>query len=260
MKPFTTIFKYLLPIVILLVGATIFASFSRFQFAQPSSNIQAQSKEEGKIPVVPFEAEEPRDSVERALRFRKGRQYDKSARAPFNELRSDTTEVFVVNHWWEDLPALPTANSDAVILGKIVDAKAYLSNDKTGAYTELVINIENTFKFDGRIKTNSIIAERRGANVQLPDHRIIKYGVEGQNLPEIGKRYVLFLKYNFEGDSFDILTGYEIRQGKSHPLDQGPANRFSQYEGEEEAKFLKEVREAVEFPPRLTEEKRRWKQ
>lgn len=114
--------------------ATVLSSFSRTRISQSPYSTQERDKEEDKTPVVSFESEEPVNSSDRALRYAKGRRYDKSARAPFNELHPETTEVFIVNHWSANLPALPTAESDAVIQGKIVDAKAYLSNDKTGAY------------------------------------------------------------------------------------------------------------------------------
>ena len=46
------------------------------------------------------------------------------------------TSSGLVSEWDVYLPALPTAQSDAIILGEILDAGAFVSNDKTGAYSD----------------------------------------------------------------------------------------------------------------------------
>jgi hypothetical protein len=61
-------------------------------------------------------------------------------------------------------------------------------------------------------------------------------------MPQVGLRYVLFLT-NAQGQSdFQILTGYELREGKVHPLDD-LLNLYT-YENADETTFLKQLHTA----------------
>ncbi|HSK73591.1 MAG TPA: hypothetical protein VK892_17980, partial [Pyrinomonadaceae bacterium] len=55
-------------------------------------------------------------------------------------------ESFSAHHWEKGLTALPIEKSDVVILGKVIDAKAHLSPDKSTVYSEFKIEIEEVFK------------------------------------------------------------------------------------------------------------------
>ena len=57
-------------------------------------------------------------------------------------------------------------------------------------------------------------------------------------MPKSGLRYVLFL--NEEESDFRILTGYKLRNGKIHPLDELP--NLLTYENSDELVFLSELR------------------
>jgi hypothetical protein len=88
----------------------------------------------------------------------------------------------------------------------------------------------------------SIIAEREGASVRLPDGRVIRYEIAYQGMPQVGRQYVLFLKYEPQGADYRIITGYELRKGRVSPLDK--ADHFATYSNLREETFLNEVREA----------------
>jgi hypothetical protein len=115
------------------------------------------------MPVATYSAIQPTDPVERQLRLTRGGRFDNRAPVPFDEMRSDTTGYSTNSHWWLGIPALPTAESDAVIIGNIVAAEGYLSNDRTGAYSEFTIRLRKAFKDDGRLSGGMILAEREGA-------------------------------------------------------------------------------------------------
>ena len=72
------------------------------------------------------------------------------------------------------MSALPVDESDLIVLGKVGSANGHLSNDRTGAYSEFSIHIEDVLKDDGRQSDRSIIATREGANVQLQSSRVIR--------------------------------------------------------------------------------------
>lgn len=257
MKPGKISIRGAILAVILAIAATILSlSLEKSLRASASKKQEKAEQRQERMPTALFNAPEPEDIKALSLRRARNSRYDNSSSISFDKLRPDTTEKFVYSHWWINLPGLPTFESDAVILGEVKDAKGYLSNDKTGAYTELGVNVIKIYKDDKRISAGSLVAERRGASVQLPDGRIIRYIVEGQGIPEAGKHYVLFLKYNYQGESYSILTGYTMNQGKVEPLDHAPVERFSAFKGMDEDLFIKALREAIEFPPRLPKDER----
>lgn len=61
-------------------------------------------------------------------------------------------------------------------------------------------------------------------------------------MPQIGQQYVFFLKAIDE--DFDLLTAYEIRDGKVAPLDGGTPN-FKVYENVSETDFLNTLHQRI---------------
>ncbi len=139
-----------------------------------------------------FAESEPADPEERALRRFRNSRYDKGHVVPFDKERLDTVERSKVSHFWLNMPALPTAKSDAVVLGTVLSSNGFDSNDKTNGYSEFTIRVERVFKDDGRLSKGALTAEREGANVQLPNGRVIKYRVVDQGTPKVGEQYIFF--------------------------------------------------------------------
>lgn len=180
---------------------------------------------------------------ERATRVARSSRYDKRHTVPFDEASPDTTRRSSINDWYLYITALPAAESDLVVIGEVISANGYLSSDRTGAYSEFTVQVSDVLKSDGRQSVSSIIAEREGADVQLPDGRIIRYEIVYQGLPRTGRRYVLFLKYNDAGNDYTIVTGYELRKNRVFPLDE--PEPFATYRKYAENAFLNAVREAI---------------
>jgi hypothetical protein len=88
-----------------------------------------------------------------------------------------------------------------------------------------------------------ITVERMGGAVTYPagNKRIIR--VAGQGLPRFNRRYVLFLTTTEHGQDFRLLTGYELRAGKTFPLDD--STRMDVYKEMAEETFLNNVRAAI---------------
>ena len=141
------------------------------------------------------------------------------------------------------LPALPVAESDAVLVGTIKDSRGYLTEDKAGAYSEYSVEVTETLKGPARLTGSQIIADRIGARVILPKGRTILYWDPQKGTPEIGHRYVLFLKYDPDGDDYPIITGYELINGHATPLDRDQT--FAIFDGNEETAFFDLVRSRV---------------
>ena len=63
-------------------------------------------------------------------------------------------------------------------------------------------------------------------------------------MPQVGHRYLLFLKLLDDGD-YSILTGYEFLNGRTVPLDETGVVPFDKYKDREEAKFVSEVKQLL---------------
>jgi hypothetical protein len=212
---------------------------------------QYQDPEGQALPVVIYATEQEVKTVDpqqQALRIARGKRYDN----PSVIIKDEPLEPFPVNgHWWHGLPSLPVVKSDAIVIGMVDDAKAYLSNNKKGIYSEFTISIQETLKVKNGIlaPTTSIVAERFGGAVQFPSGRVYKYRINDQGVPRIGQQYVFFLRYNEQGEDFSIITGYELRDEKVFPLDGRDTKlQFSIYQGTSEDTFLSELRNVIASP------------
>jgi hypothetical protein len=153
-------------------------------------------------------------------------------------------------------PAFPVAQSDAVVIGEVTGAEAFLTEDKTSVLSQFTVRLKDVLKNSSSVTiaaANSIDAIRSGGAVRFPSGKVIRYGLIGNPLPRIGRRYLFFLKYNNEGQDFSIITAYELNAGRVSPLDglEWDGNitpqyaAYQKYRDADEATFLAEVREAI---------------
>jgi hypothetical protein len=245
--------KTLFLILIILAGCMIAARLRQGAGGLASSQqekLSADKNDKEKMPLVVFSASQPGDAKEQSLRKARGVRYDGRLQKPLNEL--DGTGMIRVTHWWVNLPGLPTSQSDAVILGEVVEANAYLSNDRTNVYSEFDIRIEEIFKDESGgslVKGGTLTTSREGGRAQLPDGRILYVMSSDQSMPRKERRYLLFLKRNNEPKDYNIITGYMLYQNKVALLDEIDLDRFAIYKNMTEGTFLNAVREAIANPP-----------
>ena len=245
-KTFT---RFLLLAALIVVAATVLITSSQRAVGSLAFTAQektSKSEDEKNMPLAVYSASLPVDPTERAIRLARSGRYDKRFTEPFDQASPTATESSVISDWYAYMSALPAAESDLIVSGEVMSAKGYLSNDRTGAYSEFVIHIKDILKDDGRHSDRTIIALREGADVQLPSGRIIRYYILHQGMPRIGRQYVLFLKYNEQGKDYTILTGYELRKNRVSPLDE--VEPFTGYRKYDESAFLNAVREAIAQP------------
>lgn len=206
---------------------------------KPRVDHQRRPFDESRFPIADYSAEEPTDAQERAKRFVKGKKYNKSSWAVHPDTPSDT--VVRVDAVDKTLSALPFDRSSAVVIGQIMDARAYLSNDKSGVYSVFTIQVNEVLKTTNKTPINNgseIEVERDGGRVRFPNGRLHMYKIGSLDMPKTGLRYVLFLNQGESG--YEILTGYEIIDGKVFPLDDLPNLRT--YQNADELSFLSEIR------------------
>jgi hypothetical protein len=194
-----------------------------------------------KLPVTDFEGQEPGNE--------KGKKYNR-------EMGVADPNLVTVSDRWEWAPnisSLPVEESDAVILGKVTNAEAHLSSDKTGIYSEFTVEILDILKNDNYrpLKVSgSVAVERAGGQVRFPSGHVTMMYVSNLGVPRVGERYVLFLTHNFpfqvrRDEDYRILTGYELLDGRVVPLDSGRLVEFESHRGKDESTFVAELKAAI---------------
>lgn len=245
--------KYLASTVLIITISILIlasASTSRQAGANQQKNVIGVTEETpdfSRFPIVDFYDPEPLEPNERKVRETKGRRYHNKY---LGQIVEETFQIFSTTDWDVGLPALPVERSAAVVIGKVTAARAYLTPDKTGIYSEFRVAIDTVVKNDAKniIKTDdTIIVERNGGRARMPSGKLVLSWVSHQNMPRVGGRYLLFLTHdvstpNDTGTDFLILTGYELRGGQVHMLDDTQPNHpITRYKGKTETTLLTDL-------------------
>jgi len=232
---------------LLVLAGIVGMSGVRVRQQSASPNGQRKVFDENRFPLVDYLQPEPTDVVERDRQRIRSKKYDKSDWGVNPTAPSDTTVR--VDSVDPKLPAFPFARASAVIVGTVKNARAYLSNDKTGIYSAFEISIEEVLKNSSRVpfSIGSLIeAERQGGRVKFPSGRVHLYLVKEENMPQINSRYVLFLTGGDVEPFFQILTAYELNRGRVYALDE--LVQAKAYDNTEETTFLNDLRSRVSTP------------
>jgi hypothetical protein len=248
---------------LLLIVAALTVTVGLPRQSQKSSTSPALEKaQEDFYTITEYTAPEPADPQKRELRRARNKRYnmrpEKGVDPNLFRITEERESSFggPPSHAPVE-PSLPVAQSDAVIVGEVADAQAYLTEDKTGIYSEFVIRVDEVLKNSAPtplVSDGSISAMRGGGAVRFPSGKVIRYGQSYKPLPRVGRRYVFFLKYNNDGgQDFKIITGYELQGSRVLPLDGAPLQgivlepyaAYQKYRDADQATFLNEVREAI---------------
>ena len=219
------------------------ASQSRQKLEQErlKGDIEKVKRSKAALPQAEYAAPEPQDLAVRQLRKARDKQYRRGV--SFENLREDVTEISLGSHDLLDVPGLPVEQSDLVVVGTVTDAKGYVTENKSAAYSEYSINITEVIKGMASLIGSQVTAERPGAKVILPSGRTILVWDAYRGTPEVNHRYVLFLKYSPEGKDYVITMAYDLRNGRVMSIDRLSQCAF--FDGNEETAFLDLVRSSV---------------
>ena len=250
---------------ILLVVAMVSLWLSAWPIAasrqQDSQAIQdARNKRETEaldhVPIVDYENSVPSslnlDPQARALRKAKSARYAKHVKGLIRDREADQGMI-LTSPYVAPLPALPVGRSTLIALGEVVDSQAYLSDDKTGVYSEFSLRIEEVFKDDPlkpSFPGSLVVGERFGGRVRFPSGRVTFYGNREQGMPRQGRRYVFFFERSDQ--QYSILTAYELLAGRIYPLDgrNAPAGEGTHWAGDayektDALRFLNDLKRAL---------------
>ena len=240
------LFSTSLAIILIAMSALISTSSSVHQQTQSnSSNKRQRVPDLERWPIANYDTSLPTDPATRGKRQAKNKKYDNSEwPIVVNDIADSTVRLHQVN---PDLPAFPVRQSTLIVIGQIASASAYLSNDKTGVYSEFDVVVEGVLKnaiAERPLTGLSIGVTREGGRIHFPSGRVHWYGIAKQSMPRLGGRYVLFL--TGEEEALTILTGYELAGGKVLPLDD--LNNPNKYLDADEATFLNSLRASISNP------------
>lgn len=200
-----------------------------------------RAKFASQFPIVDYYASEPADAEDRARRRDKSSRYDNRNMVALPQDSWRTPGATRFDDWDAGLDPLPVAQSDAIVVGQMVDAQAHLSTDKSGVYSEFTLRAEKVFKGDSSLLSpdNLIVAEREGGRVRFTPNDIDLYSVAGMGMPRMGHKYVVFLKRIGAENDYQILTGFEVYGKRIYPLDKrdSTGKKFDAYWDSDEATF-----------------------
>lgn len=236
-------------LLLLTIIAFFFAGIS-FQGQSQKKPVKTSLKAERILPIVDFDDPE-QNSAELVRQRTKASRYDRKNSQPIEESSNVTSRV-LNNHWSEGMSPLPVSESDVVLIGSVLSAKAYLSNDKTGVYSEFRVQADEVLKSEQSIQAGDTISvERYGGAVRFRSGYIQRYEVSGQGMPQLGQRYLFFLKRLDNEPSFKIMTGYALLGPTVMPLDGSIVEEgsqeypFDKYQGLETSTLLQLVKTAL---------------
>jgi len=254
--------KILIPVMVTLLGMTALAMLGN-QNQKPESPKLHEQHEKATYPVTDYGASDPSDSKREARKKRHNIRLKSYDNVDVKQLEltesSESSWGGPPSHAPAE-PALPAGQSDVILVGEVVDAKAFLSEDKTNIYSEFKVLISEVLKNTSTAEVGnsaSIITTRGGGAVRFPSGKVIQRGFGGKPFPRVKREYVFFLKYDAAGQAFPIITAYEMREGLVIPLDGldidgtllEPYSAYQEYKGTDAAAFISKVREAIYTSP-----------
>src|ERR1041385_2125991 len=128
--------------IIIVFVAVICACLAMITTSHKSSVINAQAEpDELTLPIVRYATRKNINGEDQIKRVARNKRYDHQSGEPIKEAAYPVERVWS-NHWARGLPALPIRESETVLIGAVTDAKAFMSDDDTGVYSEFTVQVE----------------------------------------------------------------------------------------------------------------------
>lgn len=203
-------------------------------------------------------------NLREVIRFRRGERYNNPVLA-LPELGEDSEPALWTlpeTHFRKN--PMPFDEGVVVVTGTITAGQAYLSNDKQNIYSEFKFKVQAIVKAPIRLHLragDSIDMQRKGGAIRLPSGKVLVRGNLPDSLPEVGKRYLLFLKDDANTVDYGVLTGYQLEGNEVYRLDDLSYDESHhekeihplRKEGVSEEQFLERVKAKLAGKVQLTE-------
>lgn len=242
--------------ILLLVSLVVLSGgqANRQSLAKPDDAQLAKQIDDEATPVVDLQNPDTSDRVDKSNRRIKNARHDNwgsDKTRPIPNINGVVGEPEPRSGFSD----IPVATSDLIVEAVVSESHAFLSNDKTGIYSEFTLLISKPAKLTkalGVSLNDRVVAERFGGKIKYPSGQMTRWRIAREGIPIIGKRYLFFLA-KVDQDTYKILTAYEIQGDMVSPLDgsrtepggrQG-ASIFDKHNGENLDSFMAEIDTAI---------------
>ena len=142
-------------------------------------------------------------------------------------------------------PLFPIDDSTLILVGEVIKANAFLSNDKKCVYTEFTIQVDDVLKNSdsNKAEPKKVIADREGGVVVYPNGQRVMYQDSSLGLPRLGSQYLFFLKKDDESLNYGIITSYEMDSGSARQVERG--RNFDEFKDSDKTVFIEKVRNKI---------------
>ena len=218
--------KNLLRSVSLAAALIVFASVPESGYGQhevvngtppPSSNIRSND-DKSQDAWVGYDSPPISDPAEFERRQRISSRYDNRQLV----LRTVEAEysVHTISCGYRE-PLLPVKKSALIFVGEVLKAKVFLSNDKSGVYTEFTLRVDDVLKNTDKLKPATVVTDRDGGVVAYPNGFKVPYESGNAKLYVPATKYLFFLATDDKSPNFKVLTSYDLSSSTSWSMEEG---------------------------------------
>ena len=208
------------------------------------------------FPTARYNEPEEQDQEKRAKRQLAGRRYENAGGLVDSTLPiAEDEERVLQTDEYLSVPAIPVKESELIVIGTVLEAAAHLSNNKKTVYSEFTVQIDEILRdTTGNIKKEgSVTVDREGGFVEYINGMRRFHAVGALGMPRVDGKYILFLKNPEKGPNYEIINGYELKDGGVINLT-GSTESIS-YFGMDQTVLLSKVRKALSEAARSKSEK-----
>jgi hypothetical protein len=97
-----------------------------------------------------------------------------------------------------------------------------LSNDRRDIYSEFKVKLGEIIQNSNTVylrANDSIDIQRKDGAIRLPSGKVLTRAVLADSMPQLGSRYLLFLKYDQSTQDYAVLNGYQLDGNEVYRLD-----------------------------------------
>ena len=241
--------------------ATSAALLVAFRTGGQTSNIQPDIEQKRKeirkrFPTARYDEPEEQDIARRARRQLAGKRYEDAGGLVDSTLPIwEDEERILQTDAYLTVPAIPVKESELIVIGKVLAAAAHLSNNKKTVYSEFTVQIDEILRdTTGNIKKEgSVTVDREGGFVEYKNGLRRFHAIGALSMPQVGGKYILFLRNRDKGPNYEIINGYELKDDGVRVLTHSPET--ISYFGMDQTVLLSRVRKALSEPSQSKSEK-----
>jgi hypothetical protein len=234
-----------------LLVATSSALLVSFRTGGQTNKIQPDIEQKRKeffkqFPTARYDEPEEQDLARRAKRQKAGKRYEDAGGLVESILPiAEDEERMLVTDVYLSVSAIPVKESELIVIGKVLDASAHLSNNKKNVYSEFTVQIDEILRdTTGNIKKeDSVTVDREGGFVEYINGLRRLHRIGGLLMPQVGGKHILFLRNRDKGPNYEIINGYELKEDGVRNLT--GSTESIPYFGMDQTVLLSKVRKAL---------------